>query len=188
MVFENKMMSDYINISNALTLFRILISPYIAFLMINNRYKEAVMWAFIGGMSDMLDGAIARKLNQTSDFGTAFDPIADKIFAFVLFMTCVYLNWIPIWFFFLTIAREILIIGGLLFLTHKIGHIDLKPLLSSKINTGLQFLLIGGLVLRNIFPIHPLCQILLVATTITTIYSGFEYLYTGFLLLKNGKV
>lgn len=182
------MISDHINISNALTLFRILICPYISFLMINNRYKEAVMWAFIGGMSDMLDGAVARKLGQTTAFGAAFDPIADKIFALVLFLTCVYLNLVPTWFFFLTIAREIIIIGGVLFITYKVGHIDLKPLLSSKINTAFQFLLVGGVILRHILPIGPLCQILLLATTITTLYSGFEYIYTGFILLKNGKV
>ena len=182
------MISDHINISNALTLFRILICPYISFLMINNRYKEAVMWAFIGGISDMLDGAVARKLGQATAFGAVFDPFADKVFALILFLTCIYLNLLPTWFFFLTIAREIIIIGGVLFITHKIGYIDLKPLLSSKINTLFQFLLVGGVILRHIFPIGPLCQILLVATTITTLYSGLEYIYTGFLILKNGKV
>jgi cardiolipin synthase len=164
-----------------------LISPYIAFLLINARYKEALVWAFLGGISDLFDGSLARWMGRDSSFGAAFDPLADKIFAFFLFFTCVYLGWIPKWFLGITLLRELIILGGIYFLSLKINVVELKPLWSSKINTMLQFLLLGGMIIKNILPLWGVVEILLVATTITTLYSGIEYIYVGIEMLKNSR-
>jgi cardiolipin synthase len=155
--------------------------------MINARYKEALIWIFLGGISDLFDGGLARWMGQESHFGEVFDPLADKIFAFFLFFTCVYLGWIPKWFLGITLLREFVILGGIYFLSFKISTLEFKPLWSSKINTTLQFLLLGGMILKNVLPLWGLVEILLVATTITTLYSGIEYIYVGIEMLKNSR-
>ncbi len=179
-------LSDLFTIPNALTFLRVILSPYIAFLMINSRYKEGLFWIFIAGLTDFLDGFLARKLGQSSSIGAIFDPIADKICILVLFATCLYLKWLPLWFISLTVAREVVILGGILFLSHKGISVAINPLFSSKLNTGFQFLLLGSIISRTIFPVGNLIDIFLIATACTTIYSSFEYISVGLSALNNG--
>lgn len=179
--------SDLFTIPNLLTLLRVILSPYIAFLMINSRYKESLFWIFIAGLTDFLDGFLARKLGQSSSIGAIFDPIADKIFVFVLFTTCIYLKWIPKWFVSVVFTREIVILGGIMFLYHKGVSVSIDPLFSSKLNTAFQFLLLGSMILKLLFPIANMTDIFLIATACTTIYSGLEYISVGLSALNNGR-
>ena len=189
-VLYRELIVNYLEIvtwPNILTLFRILIAPYIAYLMMGERFKEAVIWSFLAGMSDLFDGLLSRCLGQESSFGAAFDPLADKIFSVTLLMTCVCLGLVPGWFFALVVLREILILGGVTFLSYYLGGVEFSPIWSSKINTLFLFLFIGSSILKNLFPLVYLTQILLVATTLTTLYSGTEYIYLGWTIFKNGS-
>ncbi len=177
---------ELLTVPNLLTLSRILVAPYIAYLMINGRFQEAVIWCFLGGISDVFDGLISRWMGQESLFGAAFDPLADKIFASIILVACVYLGLIPGWFFALVILREIVILGGIVYLNSYAGGVEFSPLWSSKINTLFLFLCIGAAILKNIVPLGYITHILLVATTLTTVYSGVDYIYLGWRILKNG--
>lgn len=103
---------------NLITLGRLLMVPVIALLLSNERYTEAFWLFLLVGISDGLDGYIARRFNVTSAAGALLDPVADKM----VIMTCAFvLAWngfLPLWLAVPLIARDILMLG--------VGVTDLK--------------------------------------------------------------
>ena len=180
------MMQEFFLLPNLLSFSRIVIAFYVSYLMIEGRFQEGVLWAFLGGVTDFFDGFFARKMNLESAFGAMLDPLADKIFALVIFLTCVYLSWIPLWLLVLVLLREITILGGGLALKISGVPFEISPLWSSKINTAFQFLLIGSLILQNMSPIFlAVSNGLIFLMALTTVYSWCEYIVKGVGILQH---
>ena len=108
-------MKQIFTISNLLSISRLLLTiPLFLFLSKENYYVVLVI-CLIAYITDLLDGYFARKLNQISDFGKIIDPLADKVFVFVLAIMLLLQGKIPVWFFAVIAGRDILILlGGLL--------------------------------------------------------------------------
>ncbi len=113
---------DWKRIPNLVSLFRIIFVPmiFIFFKELNNQNRWAIIFCLIlFSLLDNLDGFLARKLNQISEFGKLIDPLVDKIFIISLAINLYHYNLLPAWFIFIVIIRDILIMfAGLIFIKH----------------------------------------------------------------------
>jgi cardiolipin synthase len=128
-----------LNIPNLITLGRILLVPIVVWAIAT----PGAMWiAFVlflaAGVSDAVDGFIAKRFNMTSELGAYLDPLADKALIVSIYLTLGINNLIPRWLVILVVSRDILIVGGIM-LSWLMGNpLKIKPLLISKLNTVAQ--------------------------------------------------
>ena len=107
------------HIPNILTIIRFILIPIIFYFVLQDNYIVAVIFLVLSGITDVLDGHIARKYNFITDFGTLFDPLADKLTQIATLLALVIQNIIPLWILLVLIAKEILMITGATFLFKK---------------------------------------------------------------------
>lgn len=112
--------------SNLISLSRVCITFPAIYLHYNN--GQQITWTiglliFYGFISDYLDGFVARKMDEVSEWGKVLDPVADKISAFVLFLYTVYIGLIPLWFLLLEVARDLIILSGSAYLQIRHGKV-----------------------------------------------------------------
>jgi len=179
-----------VNIPNALTVLRIVLVPVIVILLIQGQYAKALVCFVIAGVTDGLDGLLARILNQQTVVGAYLDPVADKALVISTFTTLAVVGVIPAWLAVVVISRDCIILGGILMLTLMSVSLEIKPSFVSKINTMLQLCTIffalllkvgdGGLYFREAFTI--LCWV----TALLTVVSGGDYILWGMKLIGGG--
>lgn len=107
------------HIPNALTIVRFLLIPIIIIACIQEEYIWAIIILTISGLTDVLDGTIARKFNLISDFGKLMDPLADKLTQISLLTTLFIKNIIPLWILVIVVAKEFCMVSGASFLYGK---------------------------------------------------------------------
>ena len=132
---------DYIYTwSNFISFTRILVVIPIIWLHIENGY-ETNSWIIAlivyGGISDYLDGLVARWRDEISELGKILDPIADKLMAFFLFLYTVILGWIPLWYFILGVMRDLLIMAGSAHIKRKRGKVAMS-IMSGKVTVNIM--------------------------------------------------
>ena len=139
---------------NILSILRIFLVPFILYLIIQNYFFLAFILSCVASISDMLDGFLARKLNNETKIGFYLDAIADKFFIFSIYLIIGIKLLLPTYIIFCIIFRDILISGSFI-LTSLIGkNVDImKPTSISKINTFMQMLLIV-IILLNLSEIN----------------------------------
>lgn len=165
-------------IPNAITCLRIvLVWPFLIYLL-NQDYKIAFALFAIAGISDGLDGFIARRFGWTSRFGRFFDAIADKLLLLTSFIALVYLSKIPLWVISILICRDVYIILGACVYYCLFRKLDLKPSLIGKVSISLQIGLIFLLLFQTVyFPLPEfLIQIVIAVMIISALISLFDYL------------
>ncbi len=171
---------------NLLTILRIVLTPVFAICLINHAYKNA-FWIFVvAGVSDGLDGFIARVFRQKSELGAYLDPIADKLLISTAFIILATVQFIPSWLTVIVIARDILIIFGiaLLFITNH--NVEIKPSFLSKITTVAQLLTVFAVLLKPyVSKITVVHQPLFISAAVMTVLSGFQYIYKWLKILQN---
>ena len=168
-----------VSVPNFISIARLLCVPVIVWLIVTNEMRAA-FWLFVAaGLSDAVDGYIAKKFNASTALGRYIDPLADKTLLVSVFVTLGLRGALPDWLVILVVFRDLLIIGGaLLFHTLTDRTMRMEPVLISKINTLLQILLIGivmahlGLGLDD----RGAASVLIYATAVTTVLSGAAYL------------
>lgn len=106
-------------VPNALTIARFLLIPVIITLALNNNYIGAIIVLTISGITDILDGCIARKYNLITDFGKLMDPLADKMTQISLLLTITFKQIISFWIVGIVIFKEFLMVSGASFLYGK---------------------------------------------------------------------
>lgn len=176
-----------INIPNILTVLRILITPLFVIFLIRNQHGYALLVFVFAGVSDGLDGLIARWLNQRSDLGAVLDPIADKLLLTAAYITLGILRDIPGWLAVLVISRDVLIVTGIAVLTFADIHFDIRPSLVSKWTTVFQILMVGVSLLDLDFSGAQTLKVALGGVTAgMTVLSGLHYTYLGLNILQTG--
>ncbi len=173
-------MSSFISqIPNFLTLSRIVSAPILVVLLENRNYKLALVLFVVAGITDGLDGWIAKRFNFTSQLGATLDPLADKIIIVSAYIMLVLLGKLPFWLVTLVIFRDLLIVGGVLMLTILDRDVPMKPTKTSKINTALQIILVIAVLIENsnLFSIVHVSNILIYTVAIMTIASGAQYIW-----------
>ncbi|KAJ1372859.1 hypothetical protein KIN20_035145 [Parelaphostrongylus tenuis] len=183
-------------IPNALCVGRIIVTPIIGYFVIQHDFSVAFGLFALAGMTDMLDGLIARNIpGQKSLFGSVLDPISDKLLVSVMFITMSYVALIPWQLTAVVLLRDLcLIVGGFYkryknleppytfkrFFNPEVSSMQVVPTRMSKVNTVFQLSVIASSLAISVF--NPgeiwtsvssgLCW----ATAFTTIYSGLQYM------------
>ena len=164
-----------VNLPNLITLARLLCVPLAIWLIVEARFGFA-FWVFVAaGVSDALDGWIAKRWDQRTALGALLDPIADKALLAAVYVTLGFAGELPGWLVILVVLRDLLIVGGYL-LSH--GADAPQPLFISKVNTLVQIALVGFVLARLGLGIEDewLTSILVALAGITTVWSGLSYL------------
>lgn len=128
------------NIPNLITLGRILLVPIVVWAIASNEMWIAFVLFLAAGVSDAVDGFLAKRFNMTTMLGAYLDPLADKALIVSIYLSLGINGAIPRWLVILVVSRDILIIGGIM-LSWLVGNpLKIKPLLVSKLNTVAQIL------------------------------------------------
>jgi cardiolipin synthase len=166
------------SIPNFISLARLIAVPLILYLILQASYGWA-FWVFVlAGVSDALDGYLAKRMDQVSTLGSYLDPIADKSLLVGVYLTLGHQGLIDNLVVILVVFRDLMIIGGVAMLFIFRNHTTVEPILVSKFNTGAQLLLVTVVLAEagNEFTIPMLDQTLGYLVIATTILSGGWYL------------
>jgi len=177
-----------LNLPNLFSIARIvLLFPFI-YLLLNGCYGSAFAVGFAAGLTDLLDGALARRLRQQTVLGTYLDPAADKVFMTASFITLTAAGLLPLWLTLLVIGRDVVIVLGVLLLHLLSFPLEARPSMASKVTTALQLLTIGAPILSlSLYRLPWLTPILIVVCAGATVISGGQYIIRGIKILQRGK-
>lgn len=106
-------------IPNILTVLRFFLIPFTVYYLINDQFILAIVFLFLSGLTDVLDGTIARKFNFITNFGKLIDPLADKLTQVSLLGTLVVKDIIPLWILVIVLIKEAAMVAGASFLYGK---------------------------------------------------------------------
>lgn len=164
---------------NVITGMRLLAVPAVVWLVLTDRMAGA-FWVFVAaGISDAIDGYLAKRLNAHSVLGSYLDPLADKLLLLAIYILLGQAGHIPEWLVVLVIARDAALLGGSILLVRADRTAAMRPLTISKLNTALQIVL-AALVLAQLGIGGPDLgiwrDILVYAVAATTLVSGIAYL------------
>ncbi|MFK8031170.1 MAG: CDP-alcohol phosphatidyltransferase family protein [Gammaproteobacteria bacterium] len=171
------------HIPNILCIGRIFLVLPILMLMLKGEY----IWAFvifgIAGITDGLDGLLARRFNWRSQLGAILDPIADKFLIVSVFLVLAATGLVPVWLAILVIGRDVLIITGVVCYRTLVGNVMVDASLMSKLNTAMQLSFVM-VVLANVgfgSPRELWVTFLGAIVMATTLISGLDYMRVGFM-------
>ena len=162
---------------NVITLARLLAVPITVYLILQDQFAAA-FWLFIAaGVSDAVDGYLAKRLDVVSEVGAYMDPLADKALLVSVYVTLGYQGHVATWLVFMIVFRDLLIIGGAILFQTLTHSLRMTPLFISKVNTTTQIALAGivlaELGLELVLPFLSASLVYVVA--VTTFMSGAAY-------------
>ena len=166
------------SLANFITLARLMAAPLAIWLILVDE-MTAAFWLFVAaGLSDAVDGFIAKRFNQRSRLGALLDPLADKVLLLSMFVTLGIADRLPTWLVILVVFREVLIIGGFLLAAAVAQPIPTTPLAVSKLNTALQITLVAAVLAQLGLGLADfgVTLVLVYAVALTTVLSGGGYL------------
>lgn len=134
-----------LTIANALTLLRLCLIPIIVVMIHEGRFGLATVIFITAGITDALDGYLARKLNQRTEIGAYLDALADKSLIAASFIAMVYAHLVPFWLVVLVIFRDLMIVGAVAIAWLINNPIAIEPLRVSKANTAAQIVTVATL-------------------------------------------
>lgn len=138
-----------LNLPNLITIGRIMLVPVVVWAIGSGEMKIAFLVFLAAGISDAVDGFIAKRLGMTSNLGAHLDPLADKALIVSIYIALGITEAIPRWLVILVVSRDILIVGGVMLAWFVGKPIRVKPLVVSKLNTAAQIVL-ASLVLGSL--------------------------------------
>ena len=172
-----------LNVPNFLTLLRIIAIPVFLILLTDGRAGAALVVFVAAGVTDALDGAIARMTNTRTTLGAYMDPLADKMLILSAFVVLAFMEVIPRWLTVVVISRDVIILTGylmLFLLTQRM--MEIRPSSLSKLATFLHLLTLSC-VLYELFQPQtvsvPWLRTLFAVTGSVTAASGLHYMYRG---------
>ena len=168
---------------NLLTMLRLFVLPFLVITILNRHWGLAFGLLWVAGVSDGLDGLLARKLQQRTTLGQYLDPIADKLLLSTLFLVLTHVGLVPQYVTVLVFSRDfgILLISTLLFATGALR--DFRPSLLGKLNTVVQIIGLTVVLVDQVWPamgVGPLRLDLLRAIAILAPLSAAQYAWIVF--------
>jgi cardiolipin synthase len=157
----------------------LLVLPTVAALA-SEKFLLALLLFALAGISDALDGYIAKRFHYQSRLGTILDPLADKLLLVATYLVLSWLDLLPWWLAAAVVARDLLILAGAVSFHVFIGEYEMEPTVISKFNTAMQILL--GLTVVFSAGVYALPEAvigwLVLLVLVTTVVSGIDYVWT----------
>ncbi len=176
------------NIPNMLTLIRITLVPIFVILMMENLFSYALAVFVVAGVTDALDGFLARVLGQQTVLGSYLDPLADKALIITSFVILSTLTIIPSWLAVIVISRDCVILLGVSVLSLMSVPFEIRPTYVSKATTVLQLVTVFVVLLSKCLPVYDYRLMIISlfwATAFFTAVSGFYYIFKGIRFINN---
>ena len=168
---------------NGISLLRILAVPLTVYLLLSQEIAAAFWVIIVAGVSDGLDGYLAKRLNAVTRIGTYLDPLADKTMLIAVCLCLAHLGFLPCWIIALAILRDLLILGGVLLSNILELELNVDPILISKLNTVLQIFMVSFALGHEAlgWDLLQAVSALVYLVAFTTVVSGTLYLarWTG---------
>ncbi|MBI5026594.1 MAG: CDP-alcohol phosphatidyltransferase family protein [Nitrospirae bacterium] len=175
-----------VNLPNIFTITRILLLPFFAITLIYGHHRYSLAIFIAAGLTDVLDGLLARAKNQTTSFGSILDPVADKFLLLTSLIIMSIYEWIPKWLTITVISRDLIVVTGWLILYFATHTARVEPSILGKGANALQFILVGIVLLSINLTGTPYAPMgILIAIAVLTSLSGLHYIYRG-LKIANG--
>jgi cardiolipin synthase len=168
-------------VPNQITLLRLGFLPFFLILISYEHYRWALLLLVVAGLSDGIDGLLARKLNQKSALGAYLDPIADKLLLSSSFVILAFKSKIAWWLTIMVLSRDILLLTVAAVILLISGYRPFPPSILGKCTTAAQILLVFLVVLGAAYPgdtFTLLIRILVYTVAVLTTVSGFHYSIT----------
>ena len=167
-----------LTIPNMITIMRLLLVPAVVLAMLDMRWGWAFAGFLVAGISDGVDGFIARRFNQHSRLGAYLDPIADKLLLVSVFVVMGFIGQLPLWLVVTMVSRDALIVCAVLLSTVMAHPVEMKPLFVSKANTAIQIVLAAVVLGELALTVHldPLRPVLILLSGVLTVASAAAYL------------
>ena len=164
---------------NAITVFRIALVPVFILYLNAGNYGGALTVFVVAGVSDSLDGFIAKRYNLVTRIGAILDPLADKILLVTAYIMLAILGHVPLWLVLTVGFRDLLIVSGYVAYTSLIGATQIRPTYLSKLNTLLQIALVVGILGQQaeLLPVAAINHYLVYVVFVTTVASGAHYVW-----------
>jgi cardiolipin synthase len=176
------------NLPNIMTLIRILLIPLFVIFIINKLFGWAFITFAVAGITDGIDGMIARVTHKRTELGSYLDPIADKLLLMAAFVTLAIIEIVPSWLAVIVIARDVIILIGFLVLLLTDYRPKIEPSLVSKVTTVFQISMVLLVLMADYAPVFKLLSTIAVyGTAFFTIASGSHYIYLGTQILNEKK-
>jgi cardiolipin synthase len=174
---------------NLLTLARICLAPVLVSAVVGHQFALGFALFVVAGLTDALDGLLARLLKQRTMLGQYLDPVADKLLLSMLFLVLTHEKLIPAWITALVFGRDvgILVVAALLFAT--VGRREFRPSIIGKANTAAQIIAVALVLLERVYAAAWVSQsrmVALNAAAVLTIASGIHYAWTASRRPANG--
>lgn len=166
------------SIPNLITLARILLVPVVVWAIATGQILLAFLLFLVAGISDGVDGFLAKRFGMKTELGAYLDPLADKVLIVSIYVSLGITGVIPLWIIILVVSRDIMIVGAVIVSWLFGKPVPMKPLMVSKLNTvaqvGFAALVLGALGFG--FEPAPYDVILMVSVTVLTLLSVSLYL------------
>jgi len=162
---------------NIITGMRLVAVGPVAYLLWVQDYKLALILFAIAGVSDGVDGYLARRFNWKSHWGAVMDPMADKLLMVVTASVLMLQNILPLWLFLLIMVRDLIIVLGATAYRLKFGPFKVSPTTLGKLSTFVQILMILSLLLHGATGLMSEYQIQFIINlcAVITVLSGVQY-------------
>lgn len=171
------------NLPNLITILRILLIPVLVNCLVYGYYRYALLVFLVAGLTDGLDGFIARIANQRTLLGVYLDPVADKLLLNSCFVTLSILHIIPGWITIIVVSRDLILVVGTLILHLIQTRTNITPSWLGKGTTAVQLVYILSVLFWIILGENDLYLTPLMAMTVLTasltVFSGLHYIFRG---------
>ena len=157
-----------------------LLVPPTAWALVQHDYPLALGLFFVAGVSDGLDGFLAKQFDWSSHLGAILDPLADKALLVACFAALSWTGLLPVWLFGLVMLRDVVIVTGAIVYHYRIAPLDAHPTLISKVNTLAQILLVLLVIIQQAtgWGQRDWVELLIYLVSVTTLWSGIDYVIT----------
>jgi cardiolipin synthase len=171
-----------INLPNFITIGRLLLVPFLIVMITQGRWLSAVICFLIAGVSDAVDGFIARRLSLRTELGAYIDPLADKALLMSIYVTLAVVGTLPGWLAITVVSRDVMIMVGVVVAWLIERPVAIKPLLVSKVNTAAQIGFAGLVLAANAFSFElgEARDWMMALIAVLTVASAGAYLLTWF--------
>ena len=166
-----------LNIPNMITLARLLAVPVTIWLILNNFILTA-FWLFVtAGVSDAIDGYLAKRWDQVTEFGKYLDPVADKALLASIYITLGVQGHLESWLVIMVVFRDVMIVGAVILYQTMIRGLEMDPLFISKVNTVAQIVLAALVLGSRGFDVDTglFSEMMIGIVAVTTLISGLSY-------------